>query len=54
MPHATVGDIVLLSDDNKKHESWRTGRITDLIKGKDDITRGIVVVVVVNNNASSN
>jgi len=49
MPYANVGDIVLISDDNKKRVSWRTGRITDLIKGKDGIARGAVVVVVNNN-----
>ena len=41
----SVGDIVLVFEDNVKRLNWRTGRVTDLIKGSDGIVRGAVVIV---------
>ena len=41
-----VGDMVLVSDETNKRIKWRTGRVTDLIRGKDGIARGAIVAVV--------
>jgi len=41
-----VGDLVLISDDNNKRIRWRTGRVKELIKSKDDVIRAASITVV--------
>ena len=35
----SVGDVVLVGNDNQKHINWPLGRVTEIIPGKDGITR---------------
>lgn len=35
----SVGDVVLVEDQNKKRSCWSLARITELIKGKDGLNR---------------
>jgi hypothetical protein len=35
----SVGDVVLIGNDNQKRINWPLGRITDIIPGKEGITR---------------
>ena len=46
VPPPNIGDIVLISNDNCKRIKWRTGRVLELIKGKDGRIRGASVCIV--------
>ena len=41
--HASVGDVVIILDDNVPRCRWRMGKIERLIRGKDDNIRGASV-----------
>ena len=35
------GDIVLIYEDNGKRAEWKMGKVEELLRGKDGITRGV-------------
>ena len=39
-----VGEIVLITGDEKNGGEWRKGKVVRLIKGKDDVVRGITLL----------
>ena len=41
-----VGDVVVVYEEEKKREEWKTGVVESLVKGKDSIVRGAKVRVV--------
>ena len=45
----SIGDIVLVQDDNLKRTLWRLGKIEELISGKDGTVRGAKVSVMSRN-----
>ena len=43
-PRINIGDIVTIENENIRNRvAWRLGRITDIIIGKDGVTRGAIV-----------
>ena len=44
-PQVSVGDIVIIHDENLPRSFWKLGRIQDLIVGKDGQTRGATVSI---------
>ena len=38
-----IGDVVLIKEDNVHRGNWRMGVVSDLITGKDGVTRGAKV-----------
>ena len=38
-----VGEIVLLTGEEKNRGEWRKGKVVRLIKGKDDVVRGVTL-----------
>ena len=39
-----VGEIVLIIGDEKNRGEWRKGKVVRLIKGKDDVVRGVTLL----------
>ena len=39
------GDIVLIADDKTKRSQWKVGRITKLIRSKDDMVRSAELIL---------
>ena len=39
-----VGEIVLIIGDEKNRGEWRKGKVVRLIKGKDDVARGVTLL----------
>ena len=39
-----VGEIVLIIGDEKNRREWRKGKVVRLIKGKDDVVRGVTLL----------
>ena len=39
-----VGEIVLITGDEKNGGEWRKGKVVRLIKGKDEVVRGITLL----------
>ena len=37
--HPNVGDVVIIRDEQKNRNQWKLAIVTDLIKGRDNITR---------------
>ena len=44
-PQVSVGDVVIIHDENLPRSFWKLGRIQDLIIGKDGQTRGATVSI---------
>ncbi len=42
------GDIVLIKRENQPRNSWKLGKITRLIKGSDDVVRGVRLQTMTN------
>ena len=42
IPH--VGEIVLITGDEKSRREWRKGKVAHLIKGKDDVIRRVTLL----------
>ena len=40
-----IGDVVLVKENKKNRLSWKKGKIINLLKGKDDIVRGVQLVM---------
>ena len=40
-----IGDVVLLKDSNKNRLKWHKGKIVELLKGKDNVTRGVQLTI---------
>ena len=38
-----IDDVVITQDDDKKRYSWKLGVVCEVIKGKDDVVRGVRV-----------
>ena len=45
-----VGDIVLIKDENLPRNMWKVGKVIKLIKGKDEITRGVTLKTITKGN----
>ena len=45
---AKIGDLVLIENENTKKHLWQMGRVEELIKGRNNITRGAIVKIVKN------
>lgn len=41
--HISVGDVVLIHDDDQPRTFWKLGRVEELISGSDDAIRGALV-----------
>ena len=39
-----IGDVVLVEEENAKRNSWKLGRVNEVIKGRDGIIRGAEVI----------
>ena len=39
--HPEVGEIVLVVGDEKNRGEWRKAKVVELIKGRDDVVRGV-------------
>ena len=39
-----VGEIVLITGDEENGGEWRTGKVVRLVKGKDDVVRGVTLL----------
>ena len=42
------GDVVIVKEENRPRGTWKLGRVKELIKGRDEKTRGALVTVVGN------
>ena len=43
--HPDIGEIVLVVGDAKNKHDWRHGLIVELLKGKDEVVRGVKMIV---------
>ena len=43
------GDVVIVKDEKRPRNTWKLGRVKELVKGRDGKTRGAVVETVVYN-----
>ena len=43
-PDITEGDVVLVGEDGAKRNTWRLGRIEEIIRGQDLVIRGANVL----------
>ena len=43
--HPEVGEVVLIVGDSKNRRRWSHGLVCELLKGKDDVVRGVRMVV---------
>ena len=41
--NATIGDVVIVSEDNTPKSNWRLGRIEDTTTGRDGLVRSVMV-----------
>ena len=44
-PHISVGDMVILKNENTKRCFWKTCKVVELIKGKDNVVRAAKIRV---------
>ena len=43
--HPEIGEVVLVVGDSKNRRRWNHGLVCELLKGKDDVVRGVRMVV---------
>ena len=43
--HPDIGDVVLVVSDNKNRREWKHGLVCELLKGKDQVVRGVRMIV---------
>ena len=42
-PNISIGDVVLIEEENAKRNKWRLGKIVEIVRGKDGVIRGAVM-----------
>ena len=45
MYHPDIGEVVLVVSDSKNRREWKHGLVCELLKGKDQVVRGVCMIV---------